>query len=100
MSKVIIRYKLRADEVQENIARLRVFFDELEIKRPPGLVYEVYLLEDGLSFVHFVDSATGAQPFGHLPSYRRYRDTVAARCIEPPEMISMEPVGKFDNLAD
>lgn len=100
MSKVIVRYKLRPEEVRENIALLRAFFDELAIERPSGLVYEAYLLEDGLSFVHLVDSATGAQPFGHLPGYRRYRDTVAARCTEPPQMIGMDPVGAFNALSD
>ncbi|WP_428929820.1 hypothetical protein [Marinibacterium sp. SX1] len=100
MPKVLIRYKLRPGEVQENVSLLRAFFHELEIERPPGLIYEAYLLADGLSFVHIVDSTTGAQPFGHLPSYRRYRDTVAARCTEPPQMIGMDPVGVFNALAN
>ena len=95
MSRVIIHYKVRPEEVGENVALLRSFFGELETVRPRGLVYEACLLEDGVTFVHLVDSATGAGPFGDLASYRRYRDTVAARCEDPPEMIGMEEIGTY-----
>lgn len=95
MSKVIIRYKLRPEEVRENVRLLRVVFEELSAINPTNLTYEAYLLEDGVSFVHIVDSATDARAFGHLESYRAYRDTVAERCSEPPEMVSMESIGRF-----
>ncbi len=100
MPKVIIRYKVRPDEVRQNIALLLEFFKELEIAPPPDLTYEAYILEDGVSFVQIVDSPNGAQSFGHLSSYRKYRDTVAARCINPPEMVTMTTIGCFSKLAD
>lgn len=95
MTKVHIRYTVRPDEVSENIALLRAFFDELEAVRSPGLIYETYLLEDGITFVHMVDSATNAEPFGDLPTYRRYRDTIQARCIELPQMVAFKDIGSY-----
>jgi hypothetical protein len=95
MSKTIIRYTVRANEVKENIALLRAFIKELAIANPPGLVYETYLMEDGMSFVHVVESANGPESFSSLSSYRRFRDTVAARCNTSPEMLAMEEVGTY-----
>lgn len=97
-SKFLIRYRVRPEAVQVNLALLRAFFEELEADCPPGLVYEAFLLEDRQSFVHLVDTVEGALPFSHLSSYRRYRDTVDARCANPPEMVRMELVGKFSGL--
>ena len=95
MTKVHIRYTVRPDEVSENITLLSAFFDELETLRPPGLVYEAYLMEDGVTFVHIVESATNAAPFGNLPTYRHYRDTIQARCVEPPQMVALKDIGKY-----
>lgn len=95
MTKVHIRYTVRRDEVSENIVLLRAFFDELEAVRLPGLIYETYLMEDGVTFLHIVDSATNAAPFSDLPTYRRYRDTVQARCTEPPQMVALKNIGSY-----
>ena len=95
MSKVIIRYTVRSGEVEKNIALLHAFIEELLAAKPPGLVYETYLLEDGVSFVHFVDSTIGPESFGSLPSYRCFRDSIAARCSTPLEMFAIESVGTY-----
>jgi hypothetical protein len=95
MTKVHIRYTVQHDEVGENIALLKAFFDELETIRPPGLIYEAYLMEGGITFVHVVDSATNAAPFRDLLTYRRYRDTLQARCLEPPQMVALKEIGTY-----
>ena len=95
MSKVLIRYTVRPGEVRENIRLLAAFFEELRSINPPNLSYETYVMEDGLTFVNIVDSATGASAFRDLASYRRHRDTVAARCSSPPEMVALTEIGSY-----
>ncbi|WP_068082670.1 hypothetical protein [Polycladidibacter stylochi] len=95
MTKVHIRYTVRPEDMQENNTLLKAFFDELEAVKPAGLTYEAYLIEDGVTFVHVVDSATNAAPFRDLRSYRRYRDTLQARCNEPPQMVTLKVIGSY-----
>lgn len=95
MPKVLIRYTVRPDEVSENTRLLKAFIDELRSTTPAALTYETYLMEDGLTFVHFVDSNTGPAPFRDLATYRHHRDSVAARCTSPPEMITLTEIGTY-----
>ncbi|AVX04990.1 hypothetical protein MXMO3_02478 [Maritalea myrionectae] len=95
MSKVFIRYKVRSEKVETNIKLLRAFFEELAVENRPELTYMAYQLEDRQSFVHLVNSAKDARAFAHLPSYRKFRDTLAARCIDAPEMCGIELIGAF-----
>ena len=51
MNVTISKYKVKTDRAQENIDYILVVFAELK-KPSPGLHYESFNLEDGLSFVH------------------------------------------------
>ena len=50
--KRMVRYKLKPDRVDENERLVRAVYQELAERRPPGLRYATFKLEDGLSFVH------------------------------------------------
>ena len=52
---VMIRYKLKPDEVDENLALLREVYAELKAVQPDGLREATYQLDDKVTFVTFVD---------------------------------------------
>ena len=48
---VMIRYKLKPDEVDENLALLREVYAELKAVQPDGLREATYQLDDKVTFV-------------------------------------------------
>jgi len=95
VSEVIIRYRLRTGKVSGNNGLLGAFFDELQDRRPPGLAHDARVAEDGISFVHVVGSRMGPRAFADLDSYRRFRDTLAARCAVLPGLVEVGPAGRY-----
>jgi hypothetical protein len=95
MPQVMIRYKVKRDQVERNVELLRAFFAELASLRPDGLRYASFQLDDGVSFVHFVETESGPGPLPRLAAFQRYRRTIADRCDEPPVMTQLNEVGSF-----
>jgi hypothetical protein len=95
---MLIRYTVRPDQVNPTVELLEKFFAELDTVRPGGLRYTAYQLDDHVSFVHLVESDTGAAPFASLPAYRAYRDTIEQRCISHPTMTEIRPIGGYSAL--
>src|SRR5918996_1641965 len=52
MRRVMVRYRLKPERVEENEVLVRAVYEELEGTRPEGLRYATFKLEDGVSFVH------------------------------------------------
>ncbi len=52
MRQVIVRYRLKPDQVERNEALVRAVYDELARAQPDGFHYATFKLEDGVSFVH------------------------------------------------
>jgi hypothetical protein len=66
--RVMIRYKLKDDEVDRNLALLHEVYEELSSIRPKGLREATYQLEDKTTFVTFVTLEHGPRCSS---SYRR-----------------------------
>lgn len=97
MARVMIRYRVRPDQVRANVELLRAFFDELASSHPDGLRYETFQLDDKVSFVHFVETESGPGAFAGLRTFQRYRATVESRCEEPPVMSQLTEIASFDS---
>ncbi|KWX01247.1 hypothetical protein TH66_02670 [Carbonactinospora thermoautotrophica] len=95
MSRVMIRYKVKPDQLERNVELLNAFFEELNSVRPDGLRYAAFQLEDKVTFVHFVDAKNGPGSFARLETFQRYRSTIAERCEEPPATTMLHEVGSF-----
>lgn len=91
----MLRYKLRPEEVEENLDLLRAVFDELREVRPEGLGYATYRLEDGLTFVGVVELAEGPELLRELEAFQRYRATLEERCSEPPVLTTLYEVDSY-----
>jgi hypothetical protein len=92
--RVMIRYKVKRDQVERNLELLRAVFEELESTQPDGVRDAAFQLEDEVSFVHFVETDSPGR-FSRLKSFRAYRATLDERCDEPPVMTELHEVGSF-----
>jgi hypothetical protein len=58
MRQVMVRYKVKPDRAAENKELVRAVYAELARRRPAGLRYATFGLEDGVSFVHLASLDT------------------------------------------
>ena len=84
MNRVIVRYKVKGDSVQENIDYIQAVFSALEKSKPDGLRYASFQLEDGVSFVHIasIETDDGTNPLPALDEFKTFVKDIAARCDE------------------
>ena len=84
MNQVIVRYKVKPDRAAENQELVRAVYEELSEKRPEGLRYATFKLDDGVSFVHLAEhDEDGSNQLTLLASFKRFQEGIAERCDEP-----------------
>ena len=95
--QVMIRYQLRADQLEHDGALLRAVYDELDAARPEGLRFATFVFDDGVSFASLVafDDLPGSAPHHRLASFQHYRSTLDERCAEPPMVTVLHEVGSY-----
>src|SRR5262245_22126093 len=54
MRRIMVRYRLKPDRVQENRAYVQKVFADLQRSQPPGLRYASFVGGDGVSMFHIV----------------------------------------------
>jgi hypothetical protein len=97
MTTTIVRYKVKADRAEENKNFIRAVFAELDSKKPEGLRYVSFNLEDGVSFVHIaiVDAADGKNPLPETAAFKQFVADIRDRCEEPPVATAAETIGSY-----
>ena len=94
MRRVVVRYRVRPDRVEENEQLVRAVYEELAAVQPEGLRYATVKLDDGVTFVHVAVHET-ENPLPGLASFRAFTEGVAERCDEPPVVSTAELVGSY-----
>jgi L-rhamnose mutarotase len=102
MKRVIVRYKVKRDQVAENERLVRAVYDELHRTRPGGLRYATFQLEDGQSFVHLASTETesGQNPLSEVEAFKRFQEHIADRCEEPPLVTELREIGSYRLFGD
>ena len=97
MKRVMVRYKLKADKVEENKQLVKAIFEELKTKQPAGLRYASFVLPDGVSFVHIasIETADGKNPLGMTDAFPLFTKDIKDRCEEPPVAVDLSEVGSY-----
>ena len=97
METTIVRYKVKADQAEENRAFIRRVFEELDANKPDGLRYVSFNLADGVSFVHIavVESEDGENPLPKTAAFKDFIADIKDRCEEPPAASSADIVGSY-----
>jgi hypothetical protein len=97
MRRVMVRYQVRPEHLEENEALLRAVYEELEATQPENLAYVTFKLDDGVTFVHVAedDETPGHSPLNELPSFKKYLEDVRDRLEAPPEQSNLTEIGAF-----
>ena len=97
MRQVMVRYKVKPDQVAENEALVRAVYDELERVAPAGIRYGTFRLDDGVTFMHLaiVDTEDGQTPLSKLHAFQRFQEDIRERCDEPPAVTELEAIGSY-----
>jgi hypothetical protein len=100
MRQVMVRYRVLPERAEENEAYIRAVFAELERRRPQGLEYASFKLEDGVSFVHLATIAGADNPLLALEAFREFTADIKSRCAEPPVTLALSAIGSYRALAE
>jgi hypothetical protein len=95
MKRVMVRYKVKPDRVQENEWLVQAVYEELTRTQPTGLRYATLRLADGVSFVHLAEIEDERNPLGDVEAFGRFLENVRDRCDEPPVATELHEVGSF-----
>src|SRR5215207_5404432 len=97
MRQVMVRYKVKPDQVARNEELVRAVYAELHVERPSGLRYATYKLDDGVSFVHLAtyESDDGGNPLTELAAFAMFQRDIAERSEERPVVTELREVGSF-----
>jgi hypothetical protein len=98
MKRVLVQYKLKADQVEENKALVRAVFAELDAKKPAGLRYASFGFPDGVTFIHIasIESPDGKNPLSLTDAFPQFTRDIKDRCEEPPVSKELEAVGSYN----
>ena len=101
MKRMLVRYRTKPEEAEQNERLIAKVFEELRAKSPEGVRYLVLKLEDD-TFLHFVTVETedGMSPIPRLEAFRSFQDGIAERCIEPPQSSDVTVVGDYRTLGE
>jgi hypothetical protein len=95
MRRVMVRYKVKADQAERNAELVRAVYTQLQREQTPGIRYATFKLDDGVTFVHLAETDDGANPLGTLSAFAEFQSDIAARCDEPPRVAELEEVGSY-----
>jgi hypothetical protein len=95
MRRVMVRYKLKAERVEEHEALVRAVFEELATKTPAGFRYGAFKQPDGVSFVHIAVVESPKNPLDDIAAFRAFTANIKDRCEEPPVTTELTGVGVF-----
>ena len=96
MTARMVTYRVKDGRAEENSAYVREVMADLESRQTAGVSYSVYLLDDGLTFVHVVDGEGVDGKVQASEAFRRFTATlVEDRCANTPELHTMTLVGRY-----
>lgn len=97
MTKRLIRYRVKAEKVDENQRLVEGVFRELHAKAPPQARYLVLRLSDG-TFCHLVDD--DAKVIANLDAFAAFASGGKERRLEEPQQLEATVVGNYRMLAE
>ena len=95
MIRVVARYRVKADRVEENERLVRDVYSELAEAQPDDLSYATLKLDDGVTFVHISLDPADAEPLPGFDAFQRFLADLPDRCEEPPYVRRAEVVGSY-----
>src|SRR4029079_16107640 len=96
MGSSMVRYRVKPERADENVALIRAVYAELAAARPDGLHYETFRLPDGVSFMHVVvETDHPGRILGEIEAFKAFTADIDRRCDEPPVATEITLVGSY-----
>jgi hypothetical protein len=96
MSARMVTYRVKDGRADENTAYVREVMADLAARATEGVTYSVYLLDDGVTFLHVVDELVDEGSLQVSEAFQRFTTTlVEDRCADNPELHRMTLVGSY-----
>jgi hypothetical protein len=96
----MIRYKTKPECVEENERLVRAVYAELATKRPDGLRYATFRLDDGVSFLHVAVLDGEVNPLTTSAAFAEFQAEIKTRLAEGPIQADATPVGSYRFLPE
>jgi hypothetical protein len=92
----MVRYTTTEAHAVTNEEMIRAVFADLHARMPKGIRYDSYRLGGGATFVHIATlDAPDDNPLTALPSFLAFQKQLKDRCVEPPVVSELFPVGSY-----
>ena len=95
MKNVLVRYKVKAEQAEENVRLVKDVYAELKEKQPEGLRYTTLVAEDGVTFFHLASISAEGNPLMQVEAFGRFQQGIKERCDEPPAPEPVSLVGAY-----
>jgi len=97
MKSIVVRYQAKPERAAENQRLIEAVFAELDERKPKGFTYQVFRLEDGVSFVHVVSELDVEDPesLPAMPAFQAFVADIADRCDVAPVAMGATTVGAY-----
>jgi len=96
MTATVVRYQAKPDRADENQELIEAVFAELAQRETQGFTYQVFRLDDGVTFVHVVveHDVPNADSLQDVPAFQAFVRDIADRCDVPPLAMGATVVGR------
>ena len=96
MTARMVTYQVKDGHADDNAAYVRDVMADLGARSTEGVAYSVYLLEDGVTFLHVVEEEGEGGRLQVSEAFQRFTATlVEDRCADTPQLHQMTLVGSF-----
>lgn len=101
MKRVMVRYRVKPNRVAENQRFVEAVYEELNARRPEGIRYATFLLEDGVTFIHLFSNerSDGKNPLRETGAFKAFQAELGDRCDEGPTAVDIREVGSYRMFA-
>lgn len=102
MKRVVVRYQVREDAADENVAYIEKVMAELAESQPDGLKYAAFKADDGVTFIHVasIETADESNPLDQSEAFKQFQTTLRGRLEVPPQATWMSKVGSYGIFED
>jgi hypothetical protein len=96
MTARMVTYRVKEGRADENAAYVREVMADLDVRRTEGVTYSVYLLDDGVTFLHVVNEEEGGGALQVSEAFQQFTATLLEdRCAATAEAHTMTLVGRY-----
>jgi hypothetical protein len=101
MTSTVVRYQAKPERAEENQRLIEAVFAQLDEREPDGFTYQVFRLEDGVSFIHVVIEHDVDEPdsLQAVPAFQAFVADIADRCDVAPVALGATVIGRYRGLS-